>query len=156
MRHNTEADTPIPTFNTEDDDIDAIPQYLTLFHTLLFKGKREHYTSTRPKMSCLHMHCPSSSVSTSCVFEGDEPNLISGEELAKMYVHWVENYPVVSLEDPMGEDDWPAWTKLVELAKGKAQIVGDDLTVTNIKRIAMALEKKSADSLLLKINQIGS
>ena len=71
-----------------------------------------------------------------------------------MYKGFVKDAPVVSIEDPFDQDDWEGWTKLT--AETDIQIVGDDLTVTNPKRIQTAVEKKSCNALLLKVNQIGS
>ncbi|CCE79615.1 Piso0_001692 [Millerozyma farinosa CBS 7064] len=88
--------------------------------------------------------------------ESDKSKWLSGEELASLYAELVNNYPIVSLEDPFAEDDWAAWSHFYEKIDGKSQIVGDDLTVTNKLRIKTAIEKKSADALLLKVNQIGS
>lgn len=88
--------------------------------------------------------------------ESDKSKWLSGEELATLYAELVNNYPIVSLEDPFAEDDWEAWSHFYKKIDGKAQIVGDDLTVTNKLRIKTAIEKKSADALLLKVNQIGS
>ena len=79
---------------------------------------------------------------------------ISSEELCEMYKGFVKDAPVVSIEDPFDQDDWEGWTKLT--AETDIQIVGDDLTVTNPKRIQTAVEKKSCNALLLKVNQIGS
>eukprot|EP01064_Diplonema_japonicum_P020719 TRINITY_DN302_c7_g1_i1.p1 TRINITY_DN302_c7_g1~~TRINITY_DN302_c7_g1_i1.p1 ORF type:complete len:449 (+),score=146.31 TRINITY_DN302_c7_g1_i1:54-1349(+) len=89
-------------------------------------------------------------------FKGDTRTLITGKELAEMYQSWVEKYPFISIEDPFGEDDWESWPILTSALKGKAQVVGDDLTVTNMKCIKQAVEKGSCNSLLLKINQIGT
>ena len=71
-----------------------------------------------------------------------------------MYKGFAKDAPVVSIEDPFDQDDWEGWTKLT--AETDIQIVGDDLTVTNPKRIQTAVEKKSCNALLLKVNQIGS
>ena len=79
---------------------------------------------------------------------------ISSGELCEMYKGFVKDAPVVSIEDPFDQDDWEGWTKLT--AETDIQIVGDDLTVTNPKRIQTAVEKKSCNALLLKVNQIGS
>merc|ERR1712110_997405 len=79
---------------------------------------------------------------------------ISSEALCEMYKGFVRDAPVVSIEDPFDQDDWEGWTKLT--AETDIQIVGDDLTVTNPKRIQTAVEKKSCNALLLKVNQIGS
>uniref|UniRef100_A0A8C4RYA8 phosphopyruvate hydratase n=1 Tax=Erpetoichthys calabaricus TaxID=27687 RepID=A0A8C4RYA8_ERPCA len=85
----------------------------------------------------------------------DDPSrYISPDKLADIYMEFVKNYPVVSIEDPFDQDDWEAWTKFT--AKAGIQVVGDDLTVTNPKRIVKAVGEKACNCLLLKVNQIGS
>merc|ERR1712002_492051 len=79
---------------------------------------------------------------------------ITSDQLCEMYQGFIKNYPVDSIEDPFDQDDWEGWTKLTDSTS--IQIVGDDLTVTNPKRIQTAVDKKSCNSLLLKVNQIGS
>uniref|UniRef100_A0A8B9MEF3 phosphopyruvate hydratase n=1 Tax=Accipiter nisus TaxID=211598 RepID=A0A8B9MEF3_9AVES len=76
------------------------------------------------------------------------------DELGDLYQSFVRDYPVVSIEDPFDQDDWEAWSKFT--ANVGIQIVGDDLTVTNPKRIERAVEEKACNCLLLKVNQIGS
>lgn len=85
----------------------------------------------------------------------DSTSRLSSVELGEMYKGFVRDYPMVTIEDPFDEDDWPAWSALTG-SVGGTQIVGDDLTVTNVKKIGRAVEEKSANALLLKINQIGS
>merc|ERR1719183_2084169 len=77
-------------------------------------------------------------------------------ELTEVYKGWISKYPFVSIEDPFDQDDWEAYTACMESIGKDQQIVGDDLLVTNPKRIAAALEKKACNALLLKVNQIGS
>uniref|UniRef100_A0A8C4S9Z3 phosphopyruvate hydratase n=1 Tax=Erpetoichthys calabaricus TaxID=27687 RepID=A0A8C4S9Z3_ERPCA len=85
----------------------------------------------------------------------DDPSrYISSDELADLYQSFVRDYPVVSIEDPFDQDDWDAWSKFT--ANVGIQVVGDDLTVTNPKRIEKAVEEKACNCLLLKVNQIGS
>ncbi|XP_039223500.1 alpha-enolase isoform X2 [Crotalus tigris] len=85
----------------------------------------------------------------------DDPSrYITPDKLADLYKSFVKNYPVVSIEDPFDQDDWPAWKKFT--AESGIQVVGDDLTVTNPKRISKAVQEKSCNCLLLKVNQIGS
>jgi len=79
---------------------------------------------------------------------------ITPDQLANIYQGFIKDYPVVSIEDPFDQDDWDAWSKLT--GNTKIQIVGDDLTVTNPKRIQTAVDKKACNCLLLKVNQIGS
>lgn len=88
--------------------------------------------------------------------DSDPTKWLTGEELASLYAELVNDYPIVSIEDPFGEDDWDAWVHFYAKIGDKIQIVGDDLTVTNPLRIKTAIEKKAANALLLKVNQIGS
>lgn len=81
---------------------------------------------------------------------------LSAAELGEVYQGFTRNYPMVTIEDPFDEDDWPAWTSLTGSVGTNTQIVGDDLTVTNVTRIARGIEEKACNALLLKINQIGS
>ena len=83
-------------------------------------------------------------------------DMISGEKLIEMYSDWANNFDIVSIEDPFDQNDWDSYGKLTSLIGKKAQIVGDDLLVTNPKRIKEAIGKKSCNALLLKVNQIGS
>lgn len=89
-------------------------------------------------------------------FKNPEATLIDGKELEATYTKWAQEYPIVSIEDPYDQDDFDNWASLTAALKGKAQVVGDDLTVTNTDRIRMAIEKNACNSLLLKINQIGT
>lgn len=86
----------------------------------------------------------------------DKSKWLTGEQLAELYVELINEYPIVSIEDPFAEDDWEAWSLFFSKVDGKIQVVADDLTVTNPLRIKTAIEKKAADALLLKVNQIGS
>uniref|UniRef100_A0AAZ3QPR2 Beta-enolase n=1 Tax=Oncorhynchus tshawytscha TaxID=74940 RepID=A0AAZ3QPR2_ONCTS len=79
---------------------------------------------------------------------------ITGDQLGDLYKSFIKGYPVQSIEDPFDQDDWAAWSKFT--AAVDIQVVGDDLTVTNPKRIQQAVEKKACNCLLLKVNQIGS
>ena len=88
--------------------------------------------------------------------DSDKSKWLSGEQLASLYEELINEYPIVSIEDPFAEDDWDAWVHFFAKVSDKIQIVGDDLTVTNPLRIATAIEKKAANALLLKVNQIGS
>ncbi|MGA9349065.1 MAG: phosphopyruvate hydratase [Anaerolineae bacterium] len=81
---------------------------------------------------------------------------LSGEEMVAFYQDWVEKYPIISIEDGLAEDDWEHWTLLVERIGDRVQIVGDDLLVTNVARVKRAIREKAANSLLCKVNQIGT
>jgi enolase len=85
-----------------------------------------------------------------------EDRTLSGPELVDFWADWVERYPIVSLEDGLAEDDWEAWTRLTERIGDRVQIVGDDLLVTNTERLARAIREHAANSILVKLNQIGT
>jgi len=80
----------------------------------------------------------------------------STEDMIKLYEGLVANYPIVSIEDPLSEDEWGAWSQFVAEVGDKVQVVGDDLFVTNPERLARGIEEKAANSLLVKLNQIGT
>lgn len=84
----------------------------------------------------------------------DSSSWLSSDQLTELYQEFIEEYPIVTIEDCFDQDDWEAWAKMV--ACTDIQVVADDLTVTNPKRIEMAIQRKAANCLLLKVNQIGS
>jgi len=86
-------------------------------------------------------------------FEG---KALSAAEMSAYYAELVADYPLVSIEDPLDEDDWEGWKTLTDAIGDKVQIVGDDLFVTNPERLSRGIETKTANSLLVKVNQIGS
>ena len=85
-----------------------------------------------------------------------EGRTLSSAELAELWRDWCERYPIVSIEDGMAEDDWEGWTLLTEALRDRAQTVGDDLIVTNVERLRRAIDERAANSLLVKVNQIGT
>ena len=90
------------------------------------------------------------------VFHKSSGKEMSSEELVKFWESWVAKYPIVSIEDGMAEDDWEGWAALTQAVGSKIQLVGDDLFVTNVKRLQTGIDKKIANALLVKVNQIGS
>ncbi len=76
--------------------------------------------------------------------------------MVAIYDEWIDAYPLVSIEDPLNEEDWDGWVKFTSLVGDKIQVVGDDLFVTNPIRLAKGIELKAANALLVKVNQIGS
>ncbi|KAJ8497541.1 hypothetical protein OPV22_008093 [Ensete ventricosum] len=86
----------------------------------------------------------------------DGSQKISGDKLKDVYKSFVSEYPIVSIEDPFDQDDWTHYAKMTEEIGQQVQIVGDDLLVTNPTRVAKAIDEKSCNALLLKVNQIGS
>jgi len=85
-----------------------------------------------------------------------ENRTLSGAEMVDFYADWVAKYPIISIEDGLAEDDWSSWQLFRERVGNHVQIVGDDLLVTNVERLSMAIERKAANSILIKLNQIGS
>ncbi|MEE8598325.1 MAG: phosphopyruvate hydratase, partial [Dehalococcoidales bacterium] len=81
---------------------------------------------------------------------------LSTKEMVDYYVKWVSSYPIISIEDGMAEDDWEGWQLLSEKVGSKAQLVGDDLYVTNVNRLNKGITLKASNSILIKPNQIGT
>ena len=89
------------------------------------------------------------------VMEGGSKKL-SSEEMVSLYADWVDKYPIVSIEDGLDQNDWDGWTGLMNVLGDKVQIMGDDLLVTSVERLNEAIEKKACNSILIKLNQIGT
>lgn len=88
------------------------------------------------------------------VFKADGAK--SSDDMIKMYAGWLAKYPIVSIEDGLAENDWPGWKKMTDELGGKVQLVGDDLFVTNVKFLNRGIDEGCANSILIKVNQIGS
>jgi enolase len=85
-----------------------------------------------------------------------EDRSLSSDELVDFWADWVERYPIVSLEDGLAEDDWQGWTELTARLGDRLQLVGDDLLVTNTERLSRGIRERAANSILVKLNQIGT
>ena len=85
-----------------------------------------------------------------------EGRKLNADQLVALYQDWASKYPIISIEDGMAEDDFDGWKKLTDALGDKMMLVGDDLFVTNISRLQMGIEKGIANSILIKLNQIGS
>ncbi len=81
---------------------------------------------------------------------------LSSDEMVQYWVDWCKKYPIISIEDGLAEDDWSGWAGVTKAIGEKVQLVGDDLFVTNVKRLSMGVEQNIANSILVKVNQIGS
>jgi enolase len=90
------------------------------------------------------------------VFHKSSGKEMTSEQLVKYWASWVKQYPIASIEDGMAEDDWAGWKMLTESVGDKCQLVGDDLFVTNVTRLQQGIDKKIANALLVKVNQIGT
>ena len=82
--------------------------------------------------------------------------VMSGSELGQLYSSWLDDYPIVSIEDPFGEDDWDSWVEFTQREGHRVQVVGDDLYVTNPERLAHGIEIGASNAILIKLNQIGT
>jgi enolase len=89
-------------------------------------------------------------------FKSDPKNKVSSDTMVEHWAKWVSNYPIISIEDGLAEDDWDGWKTMTNKLGDKIQIVGDDLFVTNTERLAKGIELGSANAILIKLNQIGT
>jgi len=90
------------------------------------------------------------------VLEGEGGRKCSSDELIALYATWADKYPLVSIEDGLHEDDWAGWSRLTAELGYKLQLVGDDLFVTNVRRLQKGIDEEVANAVLVKINQIGT
>lgn len=90
------------------------------------------------------------------VFHKSDGRALSSDEMVEFWKKWIKKYPIISLEDGLAEDDWAGWKKLTAAVGDKVQLVGDDLFVTNVKRLQQGIDEKVANSILVKVNQIGT
>lgn len=90
------------------------------------------------------------------VFKKSDGRKLSSDEMVDYWAKWAKKYPIISIEDGMAEDDWAGWKKITEKIGSKVQLVGDDLFVTNVTRLQEGIDKGVANSILVKVNQIGS
>ena len=89
-------------------------------------------------------------------FKSDPKSKVSSADMVKHWAQWVDKYPIISIEDGLAEDDWDGWKKLTDELGKKIQLVGDDLFVTNTERLAKGIKLGAANSILIKLNQIGT
>ncbi|MGE0490845.1 MAG: phosphopyruvate hydratase [Vulcanimicrobiota bacterium] len=92
----------------------------------------------------------------SYVFTKSDKSVRSSQEMVDLYAGWIKKYPIISIEDGVSEDDWEGWKLLTKALGGQIQLVGDDLFVTNTKRLQRGIDEGAANSILVKVNQIGT
>jgi enolase 1/2/3 len=90
------------------------------------------------------------------VFKKSDKSAKSSDDMVRFWSKWVNDYPIVSLEDGLSEEDWEGWGNLTKEIGGKIQLVGDDLFVTNVEFLQKGIDKNVANSILIKVNQIGT
>ncbi len=138
-----------PTFEGTEDAVETV---LKAIETAGYKPGSD---------ICLALDCASSEFFKDgkydyTKFEGDKGAIRSSEEQAAYLAELTEKYPIISIEDGMAEDDWSGWKTLTEKIGERVQLVGDDLFVTNTKRLQQGIDNDTANSILVKVNQIGS
>jgi enolase len=89
-------------------------------------------------------------------FKSDPNRSVTSDELASFWAGWCDKYPIRSIEDGLAENDWDGWTSMTKKLGDRVQLVGDDLFVTNTVRLAQGIERKAGNSILIKVNQIGT
>lgn len=90
------------------------------------------------------------------IFKKSDKRILSPDEMVAYWKSWTEKYPIISIEDGLAEDDWSGWNALTKAIGNKCQLVGDDLFVTNVKRLQQGIDNNTANAILVKVNQIGS
>ena len=121
-----------------------------------YKPGRDVWLALDPAASELANEAKAMGKKGYCFFKSEPGRIISSDELIDIWVRWVDKYPIRSIEDGLAEDDWSGWAKLNEKLGGRIQIVGDDLFVTNVDFLRRGIAEGSANSILIKVNQIGS
>lgn len=117
--------------------------------------KNAGYTTEQIKI-CLDVASSEFYKDGNYVLEGEGGKVLSREEMVNFLADWAERYPIISIEDGMAEEDWEGWKLLTDKIGDKVQLVGDDLFVTNTSRLSRGIEQDIANSILIKVNQIGS
>jgi enolase len=129
---------------------EAIEVILQAIETANYKAGKDVYLALDPASSEYY------DTSKKRYILASENRELTAEQMTDFYVNWVKQYPIVSIEDGMAEDDWEGWKLITEKLGNKIQIVGDDLFVTNTKRLSKGISDGIANSILIKVNQIGT
>jgi enolase len=127
---------------------DAVEVILAAIETAGYKPGRDCYIGLDPASSEFYQNGK--------YVLAREGKTLTADEMVDFYVKWVAAYPIISIEDGMAEDDWAGWQLITKKLGGKVQLVGDDLYVTNVKRLAQGISLKASNSILIKLNQIGT
>jgi enolase len=137
-----------PDIQSNEEAIDTV---MTAINTAGFKAGSQVSIAMDPAVS--EMYDAGKKVYH---FHKSDGKKLSSEKMVDFWANWVKNYPIVSIEDGMAEDDWKGWKLLTDKLGSKIQLVGDDLFVTNVTRLQEGIEKGVANALLVKVNQIGT
>src|SRR6266478_754132 len=120
------------------------------------------YAAGRDKNFALAIDCASSELFDEGEKKGYKfwksapERLLSADQMVELFGSWLDKYPIISIEDPLDQDDWAGYRKITEALGGRCQIVGDDFFVTNTKRLARGIAEGCTNSILIKVNQIGT
>jgi enolase len=137
-----------PDIQSNEEAIDTV---MTAIKAAGFKAGTEVCIAMDPAVSEMY-----DKVKKVYHFHKSDGKKLSPEKMVDYWANWVKNYPIVSIEDGMAEDDWSGWKLMTEKLGSKIQLVGDDLFVTNVTRLQQGIEKGVANALLVKVNQIGT
>ena len=135
-----------PNLKTNDEALDVIMQAI---HVAGYKAGKDIMIALDPASSEFFDN-------GKYVFKKSDGSKKTSEQMVKFYENWVRQYPIISIEDGMAENDWKGWKMLTEAVGEKVQLVGDDLFVTNPKFLSKGIEQGVANSILIKVNQIGT
>ena len=137
-----------PDIQSNEEAIDTV---LTAIKAAGYKAGSEVFVAMDPAVSEMY-----DSNKKLYHFHKSDGKKLSSEKMVDFWAGWVKDYPIISIEDGMAEDDWKGWKLLTEKLGSKIQLVGDDLFVTNVNRLKQGIEKGVANALLVKVNQIGT
>jgi enolase len=135
-----------PNLKSNEEAIEVI---LTAIEKAGYKAGKEIFIALDPAASEFYEN-------GQYVFKKSDNSKKNSEEMADYWLKWANDYPIISIEDGMAEDDWDGWAYLTKKNDGKIQLVGDDLFVTNVERLKTGIDKNIANSILIKLNQIGT
>ena len=121
-----------------------------------YKPGEDIYLALDPAASELANEAKAKGTEGYCFFKSDPDRIATSDEMIDLWSSWVDKYPIRSIEDGLAEDDWTGWTRLTEKLGERIQLVGDDLLVTNVKFLRRGIDEKACNSILIKVNQIGS
>jgi len=124
--------------------------------TILEAIEKAGYTAGEDIMLALDPAASEFFDGTNYVFKKSDNRKLSSDEMVAYWIDWTEKYPIISIEDGLAESDWASWTKITEQIGKKIQLVGDDLFVTNVKFLQRGIDEAAANSILIKVNQIGT
>lgn len=130
---------------------EAIKMVLQAIETAGYRPGEDIYIALDPAASEFY-----DSEKKKYIFKKSTGEELNSSEMANYWVDWIKKYPIVSIEDGLAEDDWEGWKLLTDMVGKKTQLVGDDLFVTNVKRLQEGINKGIANSILVKVNQIGT